>query len=117
MPPVTTQRGQREKRREERKGAEEKALKSTSILNKQKTPHPTIPHLQRCARREGHPGAPPGGLHCLLLCLLEFVIVYVVRVVLASLATGATRGLLHSIPLYGAEHSLQYGMRFSVIKD
>ena len=63
-----------------------------------------MPHRPRCARREGHPGAPPGGLHCLLLCLLEFVIIHVVSVMLTSLATGATRVLLRGITLYGAEH-------------
>ena len=49
-----------------------------------------------------------------LPCLLEFAIV---RVALASLATVATRSLLHGIPLHGAQHLLQYGMRFSVIEN
>ena len=53
-----------------------------------------MPYLPKLARREDHPGAPPGGVLCLLLCLLEFV---VVGVVLAPLATGATGVLLHGI--------------------
>ena len=90
--PLQPREGRQRRGQKRRRGAAGRSQHKSKL----KTTHPTMPYLQWCARRESHPGAPPGGLDCLLSCLLEFVII---RVALASLATGATRGFSHSIPL------------------
>ena len=52
-----------------------------------------------------------------LVRLLEFIVIHITGAVLASFATGASGILFHCIALYCAEHSLQYGMLFLVIKN
>ena len=114
LSPITTQRVQIEEGTEQkgRRGARKESTNQKQRNNPPPHVNPTDVFEEGGPSR-GTPWWPPQ----LLAYLLEFIVVHVIGVVLASFATGASRVLFHCITLYCTEHSLQYGMFFLVIKD
>ena len=93
---------------------EEKGKEENNKQNQQSNPPPYVYPTGECEEggpSRGTPWWPPQPL----AYLLEFIVVHVISVVLASFASGASRVLFHCITLYCTEHSLQYGMLFLVI--
>ena len=114
LPPIATQRVQIEEGTEQK--GRRRARKESNKQNQRTNPPPHVYPTGECEEggpSRGTPWWPPQPL----AYLLEFIVVHIIGVVLASFAAAASRVLFDCITLYCTEHSLQYGMLFLVIKD